>query len=162
MLARKHKYANKISQGGTAYPWRSAQVISTLIIGLLLCIGFGIWEKWGTSHPLFPSKMIRAPRAFWLIMLIIFTAAANYVAILLFWPVQATAVYGADRYHLGIYTLPYGLCILGGAIISALLLSVFAKHVQWVMLGFCVMQTVGTSLPSPLSPPSIPPKPRSH
>lgn len=129
--------------GGNDYPWSSAQVLCPVLIGLFFALLFGLWEKYGARHPLFPKKMVIAPRAFWMILFIILMAGINYVAILLFWPIQAVAVYGADHYHLGLYTLPYGTCILGGAIISALLLSVFSRHVQWVMLAFCVMQTVG-------------------
>lgn len=132
-----------LNWGGGAYAWKSRQVICTLTIGLTFCVAFGAWEKFGARNPLFPARMIQAPRAFWLILLVILTAGINYVAILLFWPVQATAVYGADVFHLGLYTLPYGTCILGGAVTSALLISAFSKHVQWVMVGFCIMQTIG-------------------
>lgn len=134
-----------LNWGGQDYPWKSAHVLSFLIIGGILVIAFGFWEAFGAPHPLFPRRIIHVPRPFFCMMLVIFAAGINYVPLVVFWPIETISVYGSDRTHTGIYTLPIGTCILGGAILSALLIGIFKRHVTVIMTTFCVIQTVGKS-----------------
>ena len=129
--------------GGQQYGWHSAHVLAFLIVGAVLIITFGLWEKFGAPYPMFPRRIIHAPRPFFCILFVIFAAGINYVALVVFWPIQSIAVYGADHYRNGINTLPLGTCILGGAIMSAILVGQFKKHITFLMFGFCVLQTVG-------------------
>ena len=132
-----------LNSGGQPDPWVSAHVLSFLIIGAVLLIAFGLWERFGASYPLFPRRIIYAPRPFFCLLVVIFAAGINYIALVVFWPIQTITVYDSDRYQTGIYTLPIGLCILGGAILSAVLVGAFNKHVTLIMVFFCVLQTVG-------------------
>ena len=60
-----------------------------------------------------------------------------------FWTIQCYTVYGASFRDAGIWLLPIGFCIAGGAIISAGLMTVFKTKIHWILLGFCVIQTAG-------------------
>lgn len=51
--------------------------------------------------------------------------------------------------------MPLGFCIIGGAGISAILISVCRKHIMWVLLVFCVMQTVGIASLAAFDPDNI-------
>jgi hypothetical protein len=106
-------------------------------------VAFGLWEAFGAPYPLFPRRIVHAPRALFCLLFVIFSAGINYMPLVVFWPIQAIAVYDANHYQLGIYTLPIGTCIVGGAIISALLMGVFKNHVVFLMTAFCIIQTVG-------------------
>ncbi|RMD41243.1 hypothetical protein DV735_g3910, partial [Chaetothyriales sp. CBS 134920] len=130
---------------GQNHSWGSGHVLGPLISGIVVVPVFCLWEAYGAKYALFPRRIVHVPRPFFCIMTVIFTAGINYLPLVAFWPVQAISVYQADLFHLGIYGLPIGTCILGGAIISALLLAVFRKQVQWVMFAFCVVQTVACS-----------------
>lgn len=132
-----------LNWGGVDYPWRSAHVLSFLLIGFGLIIGCFIWEKFAAPHPMFPRRIIRAPRPFFCMLFVIFAAGINYIPLVVFYPIEAISVYQSNHYQLGVNTLPIGTCILGGAIISSLLLWLLKGRTSIVMTTFCVMQTIG-------------------
>jgi len=134
-----------LNWGGVDYPWVSAHVLSFLIVGFVLMIVFGLWEKFGAPHPMYPRRIVHAPRPFFCMLFVIFAAGINYIPLVVFWPIQAISVYQTDHHKLGIYTLPIGTCILGGAITSALLLGILKGRTTLVMTLFCILQTVGMS-----------------
>jgi MFS family permease len=132
-----------INTGGVNFPWKSARVLCCLIIGVALVVGFVFWEMFGAKYPLFPRRMVHAPRPFFCMLMVIFAAGINYMPVVVFWPIESISVFGSDHRQTGINCVPIGICILGGAITSAILIGVFKRHVMVVMTAFCVMQTVG-------------------
>jgi MFS family permease len=134
-----------LNWGGQDYPWHSAHVIATLTIGLVSLVAFGAWEKFGTKHPMFPMRLAQHKRLFIAICVLCLTSGINYIPVVIFWTIQVYTVYGASFRQAGIYLLPIGFCIAGGAVISAVLMTVFKHRVQFVLMFFCVMQTAGTS-----------------
>lgn len=49
-----------LNWGGSVYPWKSAQVLCTLVIGLATLVGFGFWEAFcGLDFPLIPMRLFR-------------------------------------------------------------------------------------------------------
>lgn len=49
-----------VSLGGTIYPWASAPVISTIVIGIILLIVLFIWEAFADlEYPAIPVKFFR-------------------------------------------------------------------------------------------------------
>ncbi|QMW41499.1 hypothetical protein G4B11_004823 [Aspergillus flavus] len=58
---------------------------------------------------------------------------------------EAVGVYNSDEIELGIRTLPFGFYILGGAIISALMVSAFKGHLRWIMSFFYIIQAIAIS-----------------
>lgn len=141
-----------LNWGGQAYSWTSARVLSFLIVGACTMIAFGFWEFFGAPYPLFPRRIIHAPRPFFCMLLVIFAAGINYIPLVVFWPIQTISVFQSDLYHVGVNTLPIGTCILGGAIVSALLISIFKRQATYLMSFFCIMQTVGKSASPRFSP----------
>lgn len=129
--------------GGQQYSWQSAQVLSFLMIGFGLLLGFGFWEWYGVQYPLFPRRIIFAPRPFFCLIFVIFAAGINFVPLVVFWPIQSISVYGSGRYQTGINSLPIGTSILGGGILSALLIGLFNRHITLLMTIFCAIQTIG-------------------
>lgn len=144
-----------LNWGGQQYSWDSAHVIAFLVVGGVLIIAFGFWEWLFALYPLFPRRMIHAPRPFFCLMFVIFAAGINYVAIVVFWPIESISVYGSNRNETGINTLPIGLGMLGGAILSAILIGIFQKRVTFIMTFFCVMQTVAAACLVTVNPHSI-------
>jgi Na+/serine symporter len=45
-----------LTWAGGEYSWHSIHVISTLILGIVVSLCFGLWQWKGTSVPLVPSK----------------------------------------------------------------------------------------------------------
>ncbi|KAG0650126.1 Efflux pump FUS6 [Hyphodiscus hymeniophilus] len=145
-----------LNWGGQDYPWSSAHVISTLTVGLASLVAFGIWEKYGAKHPMFPWRLaVRQKRIFCTICFLCVTSGINYVPVVVFWTIQLYTVYGASFRQAGIYLLPIGFCIAGGAIISAVLMTVFKRRIQWVLLFFCIIQTAGLGSMAAIDPENI-------
>ena len=132
-----------LNWGGQTYPWASVQVGCALGFGLFSVLLFILWEMYGAKYPLFPRRLVQVRKAFWAIMIVIFAAGINYVPLAIFWPIQSISVFNSNHKETGINTVPVGLCILGGAIISAGLCGKWPKHCRTIMTVFCIMQTAG-------------------
>lgn len=65
--------------GGIDYPWKSAHVLSFLLIGFGLMIACGLYEKFLAPHPMFPKRIVHAPRPFFCMLFVIFAAGINYI-----------------------------------------------------------------------------------
>ncbi|RDW87009.1 uncharacterized protein DSM5745_03651 [Aspergillus mulundensis] len=132
-----------LNWGGQQYPWNDGKVIAFLTLGIALLLAFFAYEKFFAAYPMFPSTLLRHPRTFTALMVVILLAGINYVALLIFWVLEAVSVYDSDQVELGVRTMPYGFCIVGGAIISAILISAFKSHLRLIMTAFCVVQVIG-------------------
>lgn len=138
-----------LNWGNQPYPWNSAHVIACITIGLVLLIVFVIYEKFVAKYPLFPGELVQHKRLFFVICFLCLTSGVNFIPVVVFWVIQVYTVYGASFHEAGIWLLPIGFCIAGGAIISAGLMTVFRTKIQWILLFFCVIQTAGTYTPHP-------------
>ena len=132
-----------LNWGGQDYAWSSAHVITTLTLGLVLIVAFFIWEFFGAKYPMFPTALAQHTRIFTAVCFLCLSSGVNYVPVIVFWTIQVYTVYGSSFLEAGIRLLPIGFCIAGGAIISAGLMTIFKKHIQFVLLGFCILQTAG-------------------
>ncbi|CAK3876209.1 related to MFS drug efflux pump [Lecanosticta acicola] len=137
-----------INWGGIDYPWKSAQVICMLTFGFLFLIMFGIYEKYFTKWPMFSMRVAKNKRMLAACCIICFASGVNYMPVTTFWGIQVYAVYGADWHQAGIWVMPIGFCVFGGCVIGAMLLTRFKRHILWVILAFCAMQTIGSATAS--------------
>ncbi|OJI98673.1 hypothetical protein ASPVEDRAFT_123073 [Aspergillus versicolor CBS 583.65] len=144
-----------INWGGQQYPWSSGRVISFLTLGIALLLAFLAYEKFFAPYPMFPGSLLQRPRTFTALMVVILLAGINYVSILIFWVLEAVSIYNSDQTELGIRTLPYGFCIAGGAIISAIMVSQLKGHVRTIMTFFCIIQVVGIGSMAAINPHNI-------
>jgi hypothetical protein len=49
-----------LNWGGSVYPWKSAHVLCTLLVGIATLVGFGVWEAYcGLDFPLIPMRLFR-------------------------------------------------------------------------------------------------------
>ncbi|TVY86809.1 Efflux pump, partial [Lachnellula willkommii] len=132
-----------LNWGGQDYAWSSAHVISCLTVGLWSVLAFVIWEKFGARYPLFPWELVKHKRLFFAICALCLTSGINYIPVVVFWTIQVYTVYGASYRQAGVFLLPIGFCIAGGAVISAVMMTVFKKRIQFVLMFFCIIQTAG-------------------
>lgn len=132
-----------LNWGEQPYAWNSAHVIACMTVGLGLLVIFVLYEKFFAPYPLFPSELIQHRRLFFVICFLCLTSGVNFIPIVVFWTIQCYTVYGASFRDAGIWLLPIGFCIAGGAIISAGLMTIFKTKIHWILLGFCIIQTAG-------------------
>ena len=67
----------------------------------------------------------------------------NFFSIILFWPTESYNVYGHDAKQVGVRNLALGFPILAGACIVLVLLSWTRGRIRELMLGSCVLMTLG-------------------
>ncbi|KAF1814600.1 MFS general substrate transporter [Eremomyces bilateralis CBS 781.70] len=144
-----------LNWGGQTYPWASVQVGCALGFGLFTVILFICWEMFGAKYPLFPRRLVQVKSTFWAIMLVIFAAGINYVPLAIFWPIESISVFNSNHKETGLNTVPVGLCILGGAIISAGFCGKWPQHCRLIMTFFCIMQTAGVGAMAAIDPHNI-------
>ncbi|KAF2151602.1 MFS general substrate transporter [Myriangium duriaei CBS 260.36] len=125
--------------GAQQYPWNSVHVLVPFFIGFVLIVCFFGWEMFGAKYPMVPHKLFsRAKRTMIVTLLITFLSGGNFFA------TEIYNVYGNDRIAIGIRSLPVGFGILGGAVISLLLIPITKGNVRAIMLFFTALMTAGT------------------
>lgn len=132
-----------VQWGGYQYTWHSAHVLAPLIIGLIMIIGFVVWETKFVTYPMFPGKILQEPRILCLTLVITFISGSNFFSVILFWPTQSYNVYGQDPWQIGIRNIELGFSILAGACIVLALLSWTKGHIRSLMVVSSVFMTAG-------------------
>jgi MFS family permease len=85
-----------LSWGGSAYAWKSAQVISTLVIGSICLISLAVYEIYiPLKEPLIPVHLFKN-RGWVVANLLLATGASVYYAGALLWPSMVAGIYATD------------------------------------------------------------------
>ena len=142
-----------ISWGGSLYPWKSAAVLCTIIIGSVILVGFVFYERHcPTPQPLVPLAMFK--NTGWVAVLLTLSCAASmYYAFSIVFPTQVAVLYSseskADQGWLKcVITAPP----LVGQIIASLLATRIG-HIKWQLVATA---SIGAALYGGKS--SLPPK----
>lgn len=91
-----------------------------------------------------PGRLKKDPRVLILTLIITFFSGGNFFALLFFWPTQSYNIYGNDPIGVGIRGLPIGFCIIGGAVISLVLIGLTKGRIRGIMVFFTALMTAGT------------------
>jgi len=102
-----------------------------------------IYEAKFAKHPMFPGRILKAPRILIMTLIITFISGANFFSVLLFWPTQAYNVYGHNPVGVGVRAIPIGFSILAGAVVILWLLSVTKGRIRELMIFSTVCMTAG-------------------
>ncbi|CAN8097341.1 unnamed protein product [Discula destructiva] len=136
-------FMTALQWGGYTYPWTSAHVLVTLLLGSFLMVLFVIWEARFAKFPMFPRRLNQAPRTLILTLIITFVSGANFISLIAFWPTQAYNVYGHDPVGAGVRAIPIGVAIMVGAVVGLFLLSMFKSANKWIMIVSSALMTAG-------------------
>lgn len=100
-----------ISWGGNVYPWRSAAVVSTIVIGGILLAAFFSWEiYYPMGEPLVPMHLFKN-RGWVISTLLVSIGASIYYAFGIVWPGMVNLLYAnGDQIYAG-----WLQCSVGGA-----------------------------------------------
>lgn len=124
------------------YEWDSVHVLVPFIIGIVLIIGFFIWEMYLAPHPMVPKAIFsKDKRTMILILLTTFFSGGNFFVILLFWPTQVYNMYGNNPVEIGIRTLPIGFGIIFGAAFALFLIGLTKGRTTILMMFWTTFMT---------------------
>lgn len=125
-----------LSWGGVLYAWDSAHVITTIVVGAMLLIAFGLYEAFmPLKEPLLPLRAVSDLR---LISAIVVWSLGSgiYYAFAIIWPTMLTVLYAdkhSDLMWPGYAALALNAGISFGEILGACLAK---KWIHW-MIRFC-------------------------
>jgi len=98
-----------VSWGGTIYPWKSAAVISSIVIGAFLLIVLFVYESLAQlEYPAIPVKFF-ANRGFMALVCCATVASMFYYSAVLLWPQQVQALYTKNVTYAGWLSVSYNL-----------------------------------------------------
>ena len=123
-----------LQAGGYTHPCKSAYVLCTLIVGVLLIISFIIWEWKGTKHPMIPHELFAGPRIIALAYAVAFVFRMKFYSLLNFFPLSFETTYNPDSIQVGLKALRYGISVTAGAIFFNVMLSFTKNHNRELLL----------------------------
>ena len=85
-----------VSWGGSYYPWKSAHVIATIVVGFLSLVAFVLYEIFAPlKEPLVPMNLFLS-RPWVADILLVALRASVYLAFSIIWPIMVFALYTSD------------------------------------------------------------------
>ena len=129
-----------LSWGGTTYPWKSAAVICTVVIGALTLVAFGLYEQY-----IFKGQALMPPRLFKNteyvgIVGVATVGAMVYYGLTVLWPTVLGSIYTTDSIQIGLASSVVGGGILLGQLFGGFALSYIPK-VKWQLIILSIMAT---------------------
>jgi hypothetical protein len=117
-----------LSWGGSYYPWHSAHVIATIVVGFSALIAFVLYECFAPlKEPLVPMKLFLSVP--WVAdILVVAFGASVYFAFAIVWPQMVFSLYTSDLTRGGWYCCITGLGANTGQITGGLTSRHFGKQ----------------------------------
>ncbi|KAN0099069.1 MFS general substrate transporter [Hyaloscypha variabilis] len=139
-----------LSWGGSYYPWHSAHVIATIVVGFSALIAFVLYECFAPlKEPLVPMKLFLSVP--WVAdILVVAFGASVYFAFAIVWPQMVFSLYTSDLTRGGWYCCITGLGANTGQITGGLTSRHFGKQkyqlivvntLTVIFLGACACAT---------------------
>ncbi|KAG9254291.1 MFS general substrate transporter [Emericellopsis atlantica] len=137
-----------LTWGGGEYPWDSASVIATLVVGLAVCVGFVSWQWKGPRYPLVPLHIFKSN----IVNGACITMAINgwnFVMQVYYIPSFYQLVYGYSPTRAGAMLLPITLVQTLSSTLSGLVVHWVGRYRECILFGW-VCWAVGLGLMSTL------------
>ncbi|KIW12779.1 hypothetical protein PV08_07966 [Exophiala spinifera] len=123
---------------GGLYPWHSARVVASLVIGGLLLVAFGVYETYmPLRQPLLPVRLFKIRN----IVVCIFigsTMQMVWLVLNIFWPIQITLLFTTNEITIGLLSCTTGIALVGGELFFAPLFK-RVGCLKWQMVLACIM-----------------------
>ena len=138
--------------GGISYPWKSAAVLTPLILGAFIFVLTFVWDLSGhPKRPIFPKRLFTRFREYTVLLVIIFVAGVVYTTLTDLIPQQIEYMFTSDSIKAGLYNIPAGFGgAAGGTFLGGLIPHI--RHVHLQLLVGIGMQTVFTALCALITP----------
>ncbi|KAL4965313.1 putative MFS drug transporter [Aspergillus stella-maris] len=137
-----------LNWGGGEYPWASAHVIATLIVGFAVCVAFVVWQWKGAAYPLMPMHIFRS-RIVNGACLTMFINGWNFLVQVYYIPSFYQVVFGYSVVKSGAMLLPVTLMQTVSSTISGLIVHWAGRYRECILFGWMIW-AVGLGLFSTL------------
>ncbi|TPX16859.1 uncharacterized protein E0L32_003421 [Thyridium curvatum] len=130
-----------VSWGGVIYPWKSAAVISSLVIGCVLLIILFVYETYvDLAYPAIPVQFFRN-RGFMSLVICATVASMFYYSAVLLWPQQIQALFTKDITYAGWLSCTVGGAVALGQILAGALIKYkwAGNDRYWIIFSACGM-----------------------
>ncbi|KAI1410315.1 drug resistance transporter EmrB/QacA subfamily [Hypoxylon sp. FL1857] len=139
-------------EAGSRYSWKSPAILSTVILGGVLFVGFVVWEKVvgrprATQEPIFPLRLAK-DRFFSALLMIGLCTGPPFMTVLINLPQRFQAVDGASAFQAGIHLLPLLLASPVATAICGQLAGKWKMPPFYLLLFGASMQLLGIGLAS--------------
>lgn len=129
-----------LSWGGRTYPWKSAAVICTIVIGFLTLVAFGLYEAFVfKGQALMPLRLFKNV-GYVAIVMIATIAAMVYYSLTVLWPTIIGTVYTTDVIKIGWQSSVIGGGILLGETFGGFAITYLPKA-KWQVIILSIMAT---------------------
>ncbi|KIW79883.1 hypothetical protein Z517_06498 [Fonsecaea pedrosoi CBS 271.37] len=112
--------------GGSVYPWKSAHVIATIVVGSFTLVAFVVWECTASlTEPLVPMRLFRKT-TYTAGVLSASLGASQYYALNIIWPMMVTMVFRPADFM----TRAWLFTVVGGGFAGGLMIS--SAFIRWL------------------------------
>ncbi|KAF2165625.1 hypothetical protein M409DRAFT_23917 [Zasmidium cellare ATCC 36951] len=126
-----------LSWGQVVYPWNSAHVIATIVVGFLALVGFVLWDAFGhRGDPLLPLHLFKT-RGYLAMVITAMVGSCVYYSMNVIWPQQIAYLFGGSPAHRGWLACVVGGATLAGQVIGAAMCQYIRKS-RYILIGSCI------------------------
>ncbi|KAJ2313455.1 hypothetical protein H4S02_004506 [Coemansia sp. RSA 2611] len=133
-----------ITWGGQDYPWKSAAVIVTMILGILILVGFVIIEWKLPAEPVMPLRLFKRRNTSLMFISQVFFGMSFFLPIFYF-PLYLSVVKNASAISSGLHLISCVLAISLSSIASGILITKTGIYLPFIWAGVA-LNTAGTGL----------------
>ncbi|OJJ06794.1 hypothetical protein ASPVEDRAFT_46143 [Aspergillus versicolor CBS 583.65] len=137
-----------LTWGGGEYPWDSAHVIATIVVGFAVCVGFVLWQWKGARYPLVPMHIFKS-RIVNGACLTMFINGWNFLVQVYYIPTFYQLVFNYSTVKSGAMLLPITLMQTVSSTVSGLIVHWVGRYRECILFGWMIW-AVGLGLFSTL------------
>ncbi|KAI8163271.1 Efflux pump dotC [Colletotrichum sp. SAR 10_70] len=137
-----------LTWGGGEYPWASAAVLTTLLVGFFICVVFVLWQWKGPRYPLVPLDIFRARMTIGACITMAINGW-NFVVQVYYIPTFYQLVYNYGATRSGVMLLPITLVQTASSTLSGLIVHRVGRYRECILFGW-LCWSVGLGLMSTL------------
>ncbi|OAL29462.1 hypothetical protein AYO20_09199 [Fonsecaea nubica] len=123
-----------LSWGGILYPWKSAHVIASIVVGSVVLVIFVVYDaKFHKGDALLPMRLFKY-RGYLAMVLTAMVGSCVYYSMTVLWPQQISYLFGGSPTHRGWLACVVGASFFIGQIIGGPMCR-WIPQSRWLMVG---------------------------
>ncbi|KAF2489863.1 MFS general substrate transporter [Lophium mytilinum] len=130
--------------GSNGSHWGSAQVVATLVVGIMLILAFLVSQIWTGENGTLPPRIMRK-RSISAGAAVSLGFGSTLILVTFYLPIWYQAIKGLSAIDAGVRMLPYFLITVFFVITSGIVVSKTGYYTPWLILGTALL-TVGCGL----------------